>query len=172
MKKIYSTPKMTLIEIEELSILCTSSPNRDQIASQRPSNSNVVASYSYLTQRQKLAALNLMAVFGGSCPGTSENISKINHIMTAEGNKMGISGAQRNASWDTFAGMPDMVNTLKGANREALKELFWAYYCIVAVGQSTEAVQVLLGIYEQLGITNQECISILEKRTGIKVEKL
>ena len=73
---------------------------------------------------------------------------------------------------DTFSGMPGMVNTLKGANRKALESLFWAYYCIIAVGKSAEAVQVLLGVYKDLGFSEQECITILETRTGRKLEDL
>ncbi|MBQ8468030.1 MAG: hypothetical protein IJ546_10110 [Prevotella sp.] len=119
-----------------------------------------------------MAAMNLMTVFGGSCSGTSQNIDKINHIMSVEGGKMGVTGAEVHAAIDTFSGMPDMVNALKGVNRSALESLFWAYYCIIAVGKSAQAVQVLLGVYRDLGFSEQECASILEKRTGIKLENL
>jgi hypothetical protein len=88
--------------------------------------------------------------------------------MSVEAGKMEVSSDHIREAWDTFSGMPDMVNTLKGANRSALESLFWAYYCIVAVGKSAQAVQVLLGVYGQLGFSEQECLSILEYRTGRK----
>ena len=119
-----------------------------------------------------MAAMNLMTVFGGSCPETSQNLDKINHIMSVEGGKMGVTGSEVHAAMDTFSGMPDMVNTLKGTDRSALKSLFWAYYCIVAVGKSAQAVQVLLGVYRDLGFSEQECVSILEARTGRKLGDL
>lgn len=119
-----------------------------------------------------MAAMNLMIAFGGSCPGTPQNIEKINHIITVEGGKMGVTGEQVHAAHDTFSGMPDMVNAIKGISRGALESLFWAYYCIIAVGKSTQAVQVLLGVYRDLGFSGQDCLSILEKRTGKKHENL
>ena len=172
MKREYSPPKFTVVELENSSILCASSPVRKTIATSTPTASTTTNVYSSLTQRQKLAAMNLMTVFGGSCPGTSQNIDKINHIMTVEGGKMGVSGAQVHAAMDSFSGMPGMVDALKGANRSALESLFWAYYCIVAVGKSAQAVQVLLGVYGQFGFSEKECLSILENRTGRKLEDL
>ena len=174
MKRDYSSPIFDVIEFENTSMLCSSSPVRNTTAdsskSINVSNSSNV--YSYLTQRQKLAAMNMMTVFGGSCPGTSQNLDKINHIMSVEGSKMGVTGAEVHAAMDTFSGMPDMVNTLKGTDRKTLESLFWAYYCIVAVGKSAQAVQVLLGVYKEWGFSEQECIAILEKRTGRKLEDL
>jgi hypothetical protein len=113
-----------------------------------------------------------MKVFGSSSPCTPQNLDKINHIMSVEAGKMEVSSAQIHVAWDTFSGMPDMVNTLKGANRSALESLFWAYYCIVAVGKSAQAVQVLLGVYRDLGFSEQECVDFLERRTGIKLDEL
>ena len=92
--------------------------------------------------------------------------------MSVEGGKMGVTGAEVHAAMDTFSGMVDMVNALKGANRIALESLFWAYYCIVAVGKSSQAVQVLLKVYEDWGFSEQECITLLENRTGRKLEDL
>lgn len=174
MEREYTSPVINVIELDSASMLCSSSPDHKAIPnttySTNASNSSNV--YSSLTQRQKMAAMNLMTVFGGSCSGTSQNIDKINHIMSVEGGKMGVTGAEVHAAIDTFSGMPDMVNALKGVNRSALESLFWAYYCIIAVGKSAQAVQVLLGVYRDLGFSEQECASILEKRTGIKLENL
>ena len=174
MKRDYSSPFFTVIEIENTSMLCSSSHICKSTANStkstnKSSTSNV---YSSLTWKQKMAAMNLMIVFGGSCPGTSQNLDKINHIMTIEGCKMGVSGEHVHSAHDDFYGMADMVNTLKGTSRSALESLFWAYYCIVAVGKSAQAVQVLLGVYRDLGFNEQECLSILEKRTGRKLEDL
>ena len=41
--------------------------------------------YDSLTWNQKLAAMNLMIVFGGSCSGLPHELDKINHIMSVEG---------------------------------------------------------------------------------------
>ena len=127
------------------------------------------STYSRLTQNQKLAALNLMMVFGGSCSGTPAELSKINHIMTKESEKMGITSAQFHASNSMFSGMKHMADTLIGADRDTLAELFWAFYCIVAVGQSTEAVNVLMSIYRDYGFSENDCLAILEKRTGRRI---
>lgn len=168
MKREYFSPLFTVVEIENNSMLCMSSPIRKTTtnSTQSVNTSNPSNVYSSLTQRQKMAAMNLMMAFGGSCPNTPQNIEKINHIMTVEGGKMGVSGEQVHSACDTFSGMPDMVNALKGINRGALESLFWAFYCIVAVGKSAQAVQVLLGVYRDLGFSEQDCLSILEKRTG------
>ena len=128
--------------------------------------------YDTLTQKQKLAAMNLMVVFGGSCSGTEYELDKINHIMASEGQLMGISGNEMRAGASLFNGMEGMVNSLIGANRDALKKLFWAYYCIIAVGKSEQAVNVLLGVYNKWGISEHECIHILESRTGRKLSDL
>lgn len=128
--------------------------------------------YDTLTQKQKLAAMNLMCVFGGSCSGSEYELNKINHIMSSEGRLMGISGNEMRAGASLFDGMEDMVYSLIGANREALKKLFWAYYCIIAVGKSEMAAHILLGVYDKWGISEQECINILEKRTGKKLSDL
>ena len=128
--------------------------------------------YDNLTQKQKLAAMNLMVVFGGSCSGTEYELNKINHIMASEGQLMGIYGNEMRAGASLFNGMEGMVNSLMGANCDALKKLFWAYYCIIAVGKSEQAVNVLLGVYNKWGISEQECINILESRTGRKLSDL
>lgn len=122
--------------------------------------------YSKLTQNQKLAALNLMLVFGGSCSGTPAELSKINHIMTKESEKMGVTSAQFQSSTSMFSGMKHMADTLIGADRKALSELFWAYYCIVAVGQKEEAIHVLMSIYRDYGFTENDCVAILERKSG------
>lgn len=128
-------------------------------------NANV---YDNLTHKQKLAAMNLMMVFGGSCSGTDYELNKINHIMTVEGQLMGISENEMKAASSHFDGMEDMVNALFGADHQALEKLFWAFYCIIAVGKSEYAAYVLLGIYHNFGFAEQDCLNILETRTGIK----
>lgn len=134
-----------------------------------PQVSNV---YDYLTPKQKLAAMNLMVVFGGSCSGTEYELNKINHIMSSEGQSMGISGNEMRAGTSQFNGMEGMVDALVGANHQALKKLFWALYCIVAVGKSEQAAHVLLGVYSKFGFSEQDCLNILESRTGIKASEL
>lgn len=123
--------------------------------------------YDALTWRQKLAAMNLMVVFGGACSGSPQELNKINHIMTVEGREMGVSGEQMRSA--SFSGMKDMVDTLKGSNRSALEKLLWPFYCIICLSQSLQAVQVLVNIYGEFGFSVQECASILERRAGRKV---
>lgn len=123
--------------------------------------------YDCLTWNQKLAAMNLMIVFGGSCSGLPHELDKINHIMSVEGREMGVTGAQTQAARSMFSDMNDMVNALRGANRQALEKLFWAFYCIAAVGKSSNAIRVLLGVYNKLGFSEQECASILEKKNRL-----
>lgn len=139
------------------------------IFKKKTASSNI---YDTLTQKQKLAAMNLMVVFGGSCSGTEYELDKINHIMASECQLMGISGNEMRAGASLFSGMEGMVNSLIGANRDALKKLFWAYYCIIAVGKSEQAANVLLSVYNKWGISEQECINILESRTGRKLSDL
>jgi len=127
--------------------------------------------YDSLTWNQKLAAMNLMIVFGGSCSGLPHELDKINHIMSVEGREMGVSGNQVHSASSLFSDMNDMVNALNGADRHALEKLFWAYYCIVAVGKSSQAVLALLGVYNKLGFSEQECASILEGKTGRKLNE-
>ncbi|MDE6695280.1 MAG: hypothetical protein K2K25_00210 [Muribaculaceae bacterium] len=141
---------------------------RDLFRKNPPSN-NI---YDTLSHKQKLAAMNLMVVFGGSCSGSEHELNKINHIMSTEGQLMGISGDGMRSGRSQFNGMEGMVNALIGANREALKKLFWAFYCIIAVGKSEQAAHVLLGVYDKWGISEQECINILEARTGKKLSEL
>lgn len=128
--------------------------------------------YDCLTWNQKLAAMNLMIVFGGSCSGLPHELDKINHIMSVEGREMGVTGAQTQAARSMFSDMNDMVNALRGANRQALEKLFWAFYCIAAVGKSSNAIRVLLEVYNKLEFSEQECASILEKKTGYKINEL
>lgn len=115
--------------------------------------------------------MNLMIVFGGSCSGLPHELDKINHIMSVEGREMGVSGNQVHSASSLFSDMNDMVNALNGADRHALEKLFWAYYCIVAVGKSSQAVLALLGVYNKLGFSEQECASILEGKTGRKLNE-
>lgn len=172
MAKSYISPKMSVVAMDNNSIFCSSSPIRKNVKEPTSMSTANNSIYTSLSQRQKLAAMNLMKVFGSSSPCTPQNLDKINHIMSVEAGKMEVSSAQIHVAWDTFSGMPDMANTLKGANRSALESLFWAYYCIVAVGKSAQAVQVLLGVYRDLGFSEQECVDFLERRTGIKLDEL
>lgn len=133
----------------------------------KPEETNTV--YSTLSLRQKYAAMALMMVFGGSCSGSPYEINKIDHIMSQEGKKMGVTGAQVHSAMSQFSDIDDMVTPLIGANRQALSELFWAHYCIVAVGKQEPAVQMLMGIYNKLGFSDDDCIAILERKTGRKV---
>lgn|GEM_PF-3632037 len=133
---------------------------------------NVANAYSNLTYNQKLAAMNLMMAFGGSCSGSQQELNKINHIMTQEGLLLGVSVAEMHAATSRFNGMKGMSDALKGADRLALEKLFWAYYCIIAVGKNEQAVRVLLSMYEGFGFSTQDCLTILNKRTGVKLEEL
>lgn len=143
--------------------------NFRDIFKKKPVSDNI---YDNLTQRQKLAAMNLMVVFGGSCSGAEYELNKINHIMASEGQLMGISGNEMRAGHSLFNGMEGMVDALKGADHNALKKLFWAYYCIIAVGKSEQAAHVLLRVYNEWGISEHECLNILESRTGKKLSDL
>lgn len=125
--------------------------------------------YSRMSHYQKLAAMNLMMAFAGSCSGSPHEISKINHIMTQESQLMGISGNEMHAATSRFNGMKGMADALKGTDRRVLEELFWAFYCIVAVGKDSQAVQILLLIYKDYGFSEQDCVSILEKKSGRKI---
>ena len=145
------------------------SKNGNNASSTSESTSNV---YSNLTYNQKLAAMNLMMAFGGSCSGSPQELSKINHIMKQEGEMLGISASEMHAATSRFSGMKEMSDALKGADRGALEKLFWAFYCIIAAGKNEQAVRVLLSIYEDYGFYDQDCLSILNKRTGINLEEL
>ena len=70
--------------------------NFRDIFKKKPISDNI---YDTLTQNQKLAAMNLMVVFGGSCSGTEYELNKINHIMASEGQLMGISGNERHGRY-------------------------------------------------------------------------
>ena len=128
--------------------------------------------YSSLTYRQKMAAMNLMKLFGGSCSGSQQELSKINQIMSVEGNKMNVSASEVNAIQNQFSDLDEMIITLKNADRNALKSLFWTFYCIIGVGKSEQAVQLLISIYNDFGFTTQECATILEQKTGVNIRSL
>lgn len=145
------------------------SKNGNHASSTSENTSNV---YSNLNYNQKLAAMNLMMAFGGSCSGSPQELSKINHIMKQEGEMLGISASEMHAATSRFSGMKEMSDALKGADRGALEKLFWAFYCIIAAGKNEQAVRVLLSIYEDYGFSDQDCLSILNKRTGINLEEL
>lgn len=168
MKK-YIYPNVTIVELENSYIICASNQHIFSNSSLNSVISNSANVYSSMTYYQKLAAMNLMIVFGGSCSGTPQELNKINHIMTVEGKEMRLSGEEVYAGMDKFDGMEDMVNAIKGVNRSALEKLFWAYFCIVAVEKSAEAIHVLLGVYKDLGFTEEECVAILERNTGRKI---
>ena len=61
--------------------------------------------YSSLTVEQKLAAMNLMTVLGGSCDGSSSQISKINNIMTENSKNLGLTLGQFNLSRQRFTSL-------------------------------------------------------------------
>lgn len=168
MKK-YLSPNVTIVELESANIICASNQQVRSNSSSNPLSNSITNVYSSMTYNQKLAAMNLMIVFGGSCSGTPQELDKINHIMTVEGKEMGLSGEEVHAGMDKFDGMKGMVNAIKGVNRSALEKLFWAYYCIIAAGKSAQAVQVLLGVYRDLGFTEEECVAIIERITGRKI---
>ena len=109
------------------------SKNGNHASSTSESTSNV---YSNLNYNQKLAAMNLMMAFGGSCSGSPQELSKINHIMKQEGEMLGISASEMHAATSRFSGMKEMSDALKGADRGALEKLFWAFYCIIAAGKN------------------------------------
>lgn len=171
--KTYIQPIIDVVQIKDIDIICTSNQKNPNIirndSSQPPSVHKVYSSMSF---RQKVAAMNLMTFFGGSCSGNPQEINKINHIMTVSGREMGISEDEVHAGWSNFSGMEDMVNAIKDVDRSALERLFWSYFCIVGVGKSPEAVQMLLGVYRKLGFTEEECISILEKISGKKLSDI
>ncbi len=146
--------------------------NKTNSRQQNASNGNSYNVYSKLTHYQKLAAMNLMMAFGGSCSGSPQELSKINHIMSEEGRLLGVSGDEMHAATSRFSGMKGMSDALKDADKSALEKLFWAFYCITAVGKNSQAAQVLMVIYKDYGFSEQECISILEKHTGKKMGEL
>ena len=138
----------------------------------KPINSGTMTSspkgniYDELTHMQKLAAMRLMFAFGGACDGNPVAIEKINHIMTVEGGKMGISGNEVRSAGNLFSGMKDMARTLTGISYPVKESLFIAMYCIVAACKDKQAVTVLLGVFNDIGLSESECLEILQKKTG------
>lgn len=47
-----------------------------------------------------------------------------------------------------------------------------AYLANENVGKSSQAVLVMLGVYNKLGFSKQECTLILERKTGRKLNEL
>ena len=73
MKKVYSLPKVSIISIEESSMLASSFNRNVNTGTFAQKVVAEYVAYKTLTQRQKLAALNLMKCFGtASCPCSSE----------------------------------------------------------------------------------------------------
>jgi hypothetical protein len=67
--------------------------------------------------------------------------------------------------------MEEMVSSLVGADKAALKQLFWCLFRIIAVDKTPEAVYALVKIYTtQFGFTDQECSTIISEKTGRQVE--
>ena len=161
MKK-YNPPRISIIEISGEEIICSS------ISINRVSKKETVSQNIYypLSQIQRLAALHLMQLLGSSCSGTEQDLCKINHIIKTEMQNMSISA--NHLSLCTFNDIKEITDELKGADRLCLESIFWACYCIVSVGKSKEAVQLLISCYEEIGFNEQECLSILEKRTGFR----
>lgn len=171
MMKTYSIPRTSILDMEMSSILSSSIRN-ERSTIPKTTAPSVVAEYSSLTRRQKLAALNLMFCFGcSSCSNNFEHVPKVDHILVSECKRMGILKSELTASTNMFSDMPDMVDNLRGVDEVALEKIFIAIYCIIAIGKSEEAVRALLAIYEQLGFSEQDCLSILEKSTGVKVSE-
>ena len=171
MMKTYSIPRTSILDMEMSSILSSSIRN-ERSTIPKATAPSAVAEYSSLTRRQKLAALNLMFCFGcGSCSNNFEHVPKVDHILVSECKRMGILKSELTSSTNMFSGMPDMVDNLRGVNKVALEKIFIAICCIIAIGKSEETVRALLAIYEQLGFSEQDCLSILEKSTGVKVSE-
>ena len=127
------------------------------------------SSYSALSYDQKLIAMNLMFFFGSFCSGSSESMSKIAHIMSVEGKKMGLTAEESSPKGNYIPDPHIIVNALRDVDSRVLEDLYWAYYCIIAVSKSEKAVHFLLSIYDGLGISDSECLSILQKRTGVNL---
>lgn len=115
---------------------------------------------------QKLAAMTLMKTFGGTCAPTKDNLAKINHIMTVVGTGMCMSPQECSKGYDAFPTMVDSVNALKGADRHALGNIFWALFCIVQCSNDLHALQCLITVYSELGFTQEDCIKIIERISG------
>lgn len=174
MKKIYKSPKTSVFSMDDSLILCSSKlVDNTNIKSESSINSSIPKTvYSSLSHRQKIAAMNIMNIFGNYSQEALLFQDKICHIMDCEGLKMGVSCSEAFNYVNTFSGMRDMVRTLKGSNREALENLFFAYYCIIATYKSENAIKVLMNVYHDLGFSELECVEILEQATGIKKEML
>ena len=166
MKK-YIIPSIKLYKLEMTNLICTS-----KITTPKTHGELLREAYSTLTWNQKIAALNLMMSYGGACSGTPQEIKKINHIMTVEANAMGVTAEQMQAGINDFSSMNEMANALIGVNKTALENLFWAFYNIIAVGRNEQAAHMLVSMYRDFGFSEEDCISILEKRTGKKVSEL
>ena len=124
--------------------------------------------YSGMTMKQKAAAMNIMTILGGSCPGTPSNISKINQIMTIAGRSMQITGNQYKSYTDSFGGIKGMINELKNVNDRAIMDsLFLSFFSIVSIGKSEQAMTVLLGIYSEFGYSEDDCLEILQKTQAL-----
>lgn len=128
--------------------------------------------FDSLTQREKLAALNLMVVFGGSSSGTPLELDRINRIISEEAALMKISPQEMHNGFNLFSGMDDMIDNIKKINKRALERLFWAYYRIFAASRSEQGVFVLMKIYRNLGFSEVDCVNILEQRTGERLSHL
>ena len=118
--------------------------------------------FAPLTREQKLAALKLMTLLGGSVPPSAESINLINRIMSRSANAMGISGdAIRSYDFGSIEKATSILNTI--SDREALDILFQAYFNIVAIGKDKNAANLLSSIFESLGYEYDDLEDLIKK---------
>lgn len=169
----YSKPHSKIISIDNTDVICASyNPTRRKSSFSSNTNIDVPQAvkdmYSGMTMRQKAAAMNLMMVFGGSCPPTPAAISEVNKIMTYAGRSMGISGKEYKSYTDSYGGVKGMISELKGIkDRTVMDALFLSFFSIVSIGKSEQALSALLNIYSEFGYTEEDCYAILQKTEAI-----
>lgn len=130
-------------------------------------NNKPSSPYESLTLNQKLAAMSLMMFIGDFGTNISFKLKNISHIMSVEGQKMGISVYEIRKAHSMFPEMRDSVNALKGVNKNALENLFWACYSITIFGGAKKAVPVLMNIYSEFGFSEEERLRLMGRREKV-----
>lgn len=112
------------------------------------------------TREQKLASIALISIFGDSCEPSVNNLYRINSTIKLFCECFEISQYEIN-SYVKENSVSNIINKLKGADKQSLGIIFYAIYVILEVTNTSNAVNYLFEVFKEIGFTKNELLCII-----------
>jgi len=122
--------------------------------------------YKDLSKSQREALLDLTSMFATHAGMSSNDMSAVNSIFVPYTHMLGFSKAETMKRWGNLSNFnpQDMISELKTIQEKGILDIaLYTCFSLTCISNDPTTVQLLGGVFEQLGYTEEDIASTIQK---------